>query len=80
MKNFKAPKGWRKTKQDAGEKTYRHRDGREIIVSHSMSGSPFLEVIWEIEKSYNWEDWKIKRFPMTEEGTKEMQEFLTKLM
>ena len=79
-KVFKAPKGWRKTKQDEGEKTYKHKDGREIIVSDSMSGTPSFEVIWEIEKSYNWEDWKRKKFPMTKEGTKEMEEFLTKLM
>ena len=79
-KVFKAPKGWRKTKQDEGEKTYKHKDGREIIVSDSMVGTPSFKIIWEIEKSYNWEDWKRKKFPMTKEGTKEMEEFLTKLM
>ena len=79
-KVFKAPKGWRKTKQDEGQKTYKHKDGREIIVSDSMVGTPSFEVIWEIEKSYNWEDWKTKKFPMNKEGTKKMEEFLTKLM
>lgn len=80
-KLFKASKGWRKTKQDEGEKTYKHKDGRQIIVSDSMVRTPYLvEVIWEIENSYNWEDWKRKKFSMTKEGTKEMKEFLTKLM
>ena len=79
-KVFKAPKGWRKTRQDEGEKTYKHKDGREIIVSESWRGTPSFEVKWEVEKSYNWEDWKRKKFPMTKEGTKEMEEFLTKLM
>ena len=77
MKVFKASKGWRKIKQDEGEKTYKHKDGRQIIVSDSMVRTPYLvEVIWEIENSYNWEDWKRKKFSMT----KEMEEFLTKLM
>jgi len=77
-KVFKSPKGWSKSSQDAGEKTYKNIDGRIIIVSESHTGIPTMKVTWDVEKSDNWENWKKKEFPMND--TDELDAFILQLM
>ena len=77
---FKSPKGWKRTQKDEGQSTYKNiSDNRVIIISESHPDKSFI-VTWEIEKSYNWEDWKTKQFPMTQKGKGEAEKFMLKLM
>lgn len=77
---FKAPNGWVKTRQDEGEKTYKNKDGRTIVVSESWRGKPSYRVTWEIEKTSDFEDWKRKEFPMNEKGQNDLEKFITDVM